>query len=177
MRSEHLVFVDESGCHPGIGPLRGWAPKGKPLIGPEQVYARKQHVSIIAALSLDGLIARMTVRGGVGTQQLQRFVERYLAPVLSRGRVVCWDNLAAHKNIRVRRMIEARGARVKFLPAYSPDLNPIEAAWSKLKHFIRKNQAYSIAGLRSAIYRAYRKITVSDAAGWFRHCGYNVEKT
>lgn len=175
MPVEELVFVDESGCHPGIGPLRGWAPKGAPLIGPEQIYARTQHVSVVGALSLDGLIAQMTVRGGVGTRELQRFVETRLLPVLQPGNIVCWDNLNAHKSQRIRELIEGRGASIEFLPPYSPDFNPIERAWSKLKHFIRKYQSYTLTGLRHAIYRAYRRITASDAAGWFRHCGYNVD--
>ena len=83
--AENLIFIDESGCHPGIGPRRGWSLKGKPLFGPEQVYARKQHVSIIGAISLDGLIAKATLRGGVGSGQFYRFVERQLVPVLRPG--------------------------------------------------------------------------------------------
>ena len=168
------MFVDESGCHPGIGPLRGWAPRGLPLVGPEQVYALKQHVSIIGALSLDGLIAHMTIRGGVGTRELRRFVETRLVQVLRPGRVVFWDNLNAHKNKRIRKLIEDCGASVQFLPPYSPDFNPIESAWSKLKHFIRKYPAHTIVELRHAIYRAYGRITASDAVGWFRRCGYCI---
>lgn len=175
MPVERLVFIDESGCHPGIGPLRGWAAKGTRLVGPEQVYARKQHISIIGAMSLEGLIAQMTVRGGVGTRQLRRFVETRLVPVLSSGDIVCWDNLNAHKNKRIRELIEAVGASVEFLPPYSPDFNPIEGAWSKLKHAIRKRQSHTVAGLRRASYGAYRRVTASDAAGWFRHCGYRTD--
>lgn len=169
---EDLIFIDESGCHPGIGPLRGWAPKGVPLVGPEQVYARKQHVSIIGAMSIDGLVARATVKGGVGSREFRRFVERNLVPVLRPGHVVCMDNLNAHKNKRVRQLIEATGATILYLPPYSPDFNPIEAAWAKLKHLVRKYAAGSVNKLRQAIYRACRHITASDAMGWFRYCGY-----
>ena len=174
MPVEDLVFIDEAGCHPGMGPLRGWAPKGVPLVGPEQVYARKQHISIVGAISLEGLIAKMTVRGGVGSREFSRFVETQLALVLRPGHIVCWDNLNAHKNKRVREIIQDHGASIVFLPPYSPDFNPIEAAWSKLKHFIRKYQSHTIPGLRQAIYRAYRRVTTSDALGWFDHCGYRV---
>jgi len=116
----------------------------------------------------------MTVRGGIGTRELRRFVETRLVPVLAPGQIVYWDNLNAHKNKGIRSMIEECGASVAFLPPYSPELNPIEDAWSKLKHFIRKWSASTIADLRRAIYRACRMITAADAAGWFRHCGYHV---
>lgn len=171
---ENLIFVDECGCHPGIGPLRGWAPKGVPLVGPEQVYARKQHVSIIGAIGIDGPIARATVRGGVGSKEFRRFVERQLIPHLRPGHVVCLDNLNAHKNKRVRELIEDAGATILFLPPYSPDLNPIEAAWSKLKHLVRRSVARTVPKLRQAIYRAWRHLTASNAEGWFSYCGYSV---
>lgn len=136
------------------------------------MYARKQHISIIGAISLDGLIARSTVRGGVGSREFRRFVEQRLVPVLRPGQIVCMDNLNAHKNKRVRELIEAAGASVLFLPPYSPDFNPIEAAWAKVKHLVRKYAATSVATLRQAIYRACRHISPSDAEGWFRYCGY-----
>ena len=169
---EDLIFIDESGCHPGIGPLRGWAPRGQPLVGPEQVYARKQHVSIIGAMSIDGLIARATVKGGVGSREFRRFVARHLVPMLRPGHIVCMDNLNAHQNKRVRQLIEAAGATIVDLPPYSPDFNPIEAAWAKLKHLVRKYAAGSVTKLRQAIYRACRHISPWDAMGWFRYCGY-----
>ena len=123
LRVDDLIFIDESGCHPGIGPLRGWSPKGTPLFGPEQTYARKQHLSIIGAISLKGLIAKSTMRGGVGSRDFGRFVEKKLLPVLRPGHVVCMDNLNAHKNKKVRELIESTGASILFLPPYSPDFN------------------------------------------------------
>jgi len=169
---ENLIFIDESGCHPGIGPLRGWAPKGEPLFGPEQVYARKQHISIIGAIGFPGPIARATVRGGVGSREFRRFIEKRLVPQLQPGHIVCMDNLNAHKNKKVRELIEAAGASVLFLPPYSPDFNPIEAAWAKLKHLVRKYAARTVVELRQAIYRAWRKLSQQDIRGWFRYCGY-----
>jgi transposase len=174
IRVEDLVFVDETGCHPGIGPLRGWAPTGARLFGPEQVYARKQHISIVGAISIEGLVAKMTVRGGVGSREFRRFVKMQLVPILHPGHIVCWDNLNAHKNKQVRAMVEDSGASIVFLPPYSPDLNPIELAWSKLKHFVRKHQSYTVPGLRQAIYRSFKMITASDTLGWFGHCGYGA---
>lgn len=171
---ENLIFIDESGCHPGIGPRRGWAQQGEALYGPEQVYSRKQHISIIGAMSIDGIVAKATVRGGVGTQQFRRFIEKHLVPILKPGHIVCMDNLAAHKSKAVRELIEATGATILFFPAYSPDLNPIEAAWAKVKHLVRKHCATAVPRLRQAIYKALRKITSSDIEGYFRYAGYGL---
>lgn len=172
--AERLIFIDESGCHPGIGPRRGWAPRGQPLSGPEQPYARGQHVSMIAALTTDGIDAMMTTDGGVKTQDIQRFVEQRLVPLLRRGDIVCWDNLNAHKNPAVVAAIQEAGARVLWLPRYSPDLNPIEAAWSKVKTQIRQAMPQSVTELKAAIRRALHRVSASDALGWFAYCGYQV---
>ena len=95
--AEKLIFIDESGCHPGIGPRRGWSQEGQPLCGPEQAYACKQHLSIIGAIGVDGLIARATVKGGVGSREFRRFIEQQLVPKLRPGNIVCMDNPKAHK--------------------------------------------------------------------------------
>lgn len=174
LRVEDLIFIDESGCHPGIGPLRGWRAKGTPLFGPEQTYARKQHISIIGAISLEGFFAKSTVRGGVGTRDFRRFVKQKLVPALRPGHVVCMDNLNAHKSRKVRELIESAGANILFLPPYSPDGGPIEAAWAKMKHLVRKYYATSVITLRHAIYRACRHLRPKDIHGWFRYCGYDA---
>lgn len=174
MPAQKLIFIDESGCHPGQGPLRGWAPQGEPLYGPEQAYARKQHLSIIGAISVDGLVARATVKGGVGSREFLRFVERNLAPNLEPGNIVCMDNLNAHKNKRVKEAIERTGATILYLPPYSPDFNPIEAAWAKVKHLVRKYSTTSFSQLRRAVYQALGKLKPSDTLGYFRYCGYNA---
>lgn len=170
-----LVFIDESGCHPGIGPLRGWAPSGQILSGPEQPYARGQHVSIIGALTQEGITASMTVDGGVKTVDFLRFVEQRLVPTLMPGDIVCWDNINMHKNVSVVNAIEAAGATILRLPRYSPDLNPIEAAWSKAKHFIRQLMPTDVKELKKAIRRALRRIRSSDAIGWIKYCGYALQ--
>ena len=169
-----MIFLDESGCHPGIGPRRGWARQGEVLCGPEQVYSLKQHISIIGAIRVDGLVAKATLRGGVGKKQFRRFVERHLVPILRPGDIVCMDNLRAHWSKEVRELIEATGASIMFFPPYSPDFNPIEAVWAKVKHLVRKHRAGSISGLRQAIYKALTKITQSDVEGYLRYAGYNV---
>lgn len=172
LKAARLIFIDESGCHPGIGPMRGWAPKGAPLIGPEQSYARKSHLSIIGAISLQGTLAYATTRGGVGSREFRKFVQKRLLSKLRPGDIVCLDNLNAHKNKAVRTLIEGVGATLMFLPPYSPDLNPIEAAWAKLKHLVRKLAPQTVDALRSAMRRAWAKLSKSDIAGWFRYCGY-----
>lgn len=172
--SRRLVFIDESGCHPGIGPRRGWAPRGTPLSGPEQVYARGRHVSMVAALTLDGITALMTVRGGVKARLFARFVHTRLVPTLRPGDIVVWDNLNLHKRTDFIEAIEAAGASVMMLPRYSPDLNPIEAAWGKAKAWIRKRWPQSVKQLRDLMRRALRRIRPSDARGWFGYAGFSL---
>ena len=168
-----MVFIDESGCHPGIGPRRGWAPRGQPLHGPEQIYARGRHVSMIAALTWDGISALMTVRGGVRSRHFERFVYQRLLPTLNPGDVVAWDNLNLHKRPDFRIAIESVGASVVQLPRYSPDLNPIEPTWAKLKNWIRKKCPQTVNELRDLMRRGLRRIRACDAQGWFRYCGYS----
>jgi len=170
-----LVFIDESGCHPGIGPRRGWSERGIPLYGPEQAYARGRHVSMVAALTLDGISALMTVRGGVKSKDFEKFVFTKLVPTLFSGDVVLWDNLNLHKRADFRDAIEAVGAIVVQLPRYSPDLNPIEPAWEKVKSWIRKRCPKTVNELRNLMRRGLHRIRASDALGWFTYCGYGLQ--
>ncbi|NRA33425.1 MAG: IS630 family transposase [Polyangiaceae bacterium] len=174
LHSSRLVFIDESGCHPGIGPLRGWAPQGEPLSGPEQTYARGQHVSMIAALNADGISALMTVDGGVKIKDFRRFVEQRLAPTLRPGDIVCWDNINMHKNAGVFAAVENAGASSLRLPRYSPDLNPIEATWSKVKALVRHAMPKNVRDLKAAIRRTLHRVRDSDALGWIQYCGFSL---
>lgn len=169
-----LVFIDESGTHPGIGPRRGWSKKGTPLFGPEQPYARGRHVSMIAAIRLkDGVCAKMTTDGGVKTTTFKNFVHDKLVPVLRRGDIVCWDNINLHKNKDVKKWLEDAGVQILSLPPYSPDLNPIEAAWAFVKDWIRKRCPQSTSELKTLMRRALDRIKPQFVAGWFSYCGYN----
>jgi len=114
-------------------------------------------------------------QGATDSEVFEAYVERFLAPTLSEGQVVVLDKLGAHRSKRVRELIEARGAGLVFLPSYSPDLNPIEEAFSKLKNILRKAGARTHETLVEAMSRALRGVTPWDAAGWFDHCGYEVE--
>lgn len=128
---------------------------------------------MISSVRLDGTTACMTIEGATNTEVFQAYVREVLVPSLSPGDIVVMDNLGAHKNDLTLAMIEQAGASVRFLPAYSPDLNPIEMMWSKVKALLRKAQARDHPDLLAAIASALNAITPNDALGWFTHCGYS----
>ncbi len=117
----------------------------------------------------------MCVEGATDASAFEVYVEHFLAPSLLEGQVVVMDNLGAHRPKRIRELIEAKGAELLFVPSYSPDLNPIEQAFSKIKNILRKLQARTHETLLEAMEEALSKVTPSDVAGWFDHCGYRVE--
>lgn len=131
-------------------------------------------MSMIGAIRLDGISALQTVKGGVKKAAFLRFVTQRLVPTLRPGDVVIWDNLNLHKNKEVIAAIKGARATVLFLPKYSPDLNPIEAAWAKVKHILRRICPSTVTELRDAMRRALRAIRPKDAAGWFEYCGYSL---
>ena len=116
--------------------------------------------------------ASMTLEGGTDAAAFEAYVERFLAPTLGEGQVVVLDGLGAHRTDKVRELIDERGAELLFLPSYSPDLNPIEEAFSKIKNIVRKAQARTREALVEAIAKAISSLTLEDVAGWFAHCGY-----
>ena len=137
-------------------------------------FERGANHSVISALSLEGVRAPMMIEGAIDGETLAQYVERLLAPVLRRGDIVLWDNVPTHKNKRAMALIEARGARVLPLPAYSPDLDPIEECISKVKAELKRVKADTVGKLRNALKRALRNVTQQDIRGWFKHCGYIV---
>lgn len=169
-----LVFVDESGAHISMDRLRARAPRGERAYG-KVPRNRGKNLTLLASMSLSGMGEAMCVEGATDAQAFEVYVEHFLAPTLKEGQVVVFDNLGAHKPKRIRELIEARGAEVLFLPSYSPDLNPIEEAFSKIKGILRKVGARTREALLEAIAEALSAITPVDAAGWFAHCGYEVE--
>jgi transposase len=169
-----LVVVDESGMHLAFDRLKARAPRGQRAYG-KVPRNRGKNLTLIASMSLDGMGEAMVVEGATDAQVFETYIEHFLAPTLKEGQVVLLDNLKAHKPKRIRELIEARGAQVLFLPSYSPDLNPIEEAFSKIKGILRKVGARTREALIEAIAKALCAITAVDAAGWFRHCGYEVE--
>jgi len=132
------------------------------------------NITVTAALTLDGIVAPMMLHGALNARAFEAYVEQCLAPELRPGAVVVLDKLSAHKTARVRELVEATGARLEFLPGYSPDFNPIEHAWSKLKSLLRKAGARTIRKLGRALRWALLEITSDDALGWISHCGFHV---
>jgi transposase len=128
---------------------------------------------MIGALDVNGVRAMMTVEGATDGEVFETFLERVLLRKLKPGDIVVLDNVGAHKTAEVRRLVRAAGARVLFLPPYSPDLNPIELCWSKLKALLREFGARTSEALDDAIRRAMDLIDSGDAAAWFSHCGYS----
>lgn len=154
---------------------REWArgPQGQRVV--DSVPRNRGTVlTLIGALGLTGMRALMTVEGGTSGEVFQTFVAQHLAPILHPGDVVVLDQLGAHRMLEVREAIRAAGAEVVFLPPYSPDLNPIELCWSKLKAMLRSAARRTVAGLTAAAHCLARFISPADAAGWYQHCGYEA---
>ncbi len=129
---------------------------------------------MLASLSLSGIEATMTINGAVDAVVFKAYMQEVLCPTLSAGDVVVMDNLPAHKVVGIKELIEARGAKLIYLPPYSPDLNPIEKCWSKIKTYLRKAKARTRAELEKALQVALLLITKEDAQGWFKSCGYTI---
>ncbi|HKH38333.1 MAG TPA: IS630 family transposase [Rubrobacter sp.] len=169
-----LVFVDESGMHTSMDRLRSRAPRGLRAYG-KVPKNRGKNTTLIASMSLCGMGEAMCIEGATDSEAFEVYVEHFLAPSLSEGQVVVLDKLRAHRPKRIRELIEDRGAELVFVPSYSPDLNPIEEAFSKIKNILRKLGARTHEALLEAMEEALFEVTAADAAGWFDHCGYEVE--
>ncbi len=129
---------------------------------------------MISSIRLDGTTACMHLSGAVDTAAFVAYIGQVLCPTLRQGDIVVMDNLAVHKSPVVLELVRAVGAEVRFLPAYSPDLNPIEKMWSKIKGLLRSAEARTPAQLDEAITMAFSKITAKNAMGWFASCGYSI---
>jgi transposase len=174
--SQDLVFVDETGSHIAMTPLYAYAPKGQRAYGkvPRNYGAI---MTVIASLSLTGMGPALVLDGAADSAAFEIYVEQLLAKSLRPGQIVILDNLSIHLSPRVKQAIEARGCRLLFLPAYSPDFSPIEEAFSKLKTFLRRQGARRREALQEAIATALDLITATDALGWFTHCGYPLSSS
>jgi transposase len=170
---QRFKFVDESGVNVAMTRRFGRAPRGERVIGTvPQNYGT--NLTMMAALSLHGIDAVMTIEGATDAEVFHAYAEQVLGPTLRPGDIVVLDNLSAHKIATIRTVIEGRGARLFYLPPYSPDLAPIERAWSKIKTSVRAAKARSREALELAIQQALTTITAADAHGWFTHGGYTV---
>ena len=169
-----LVFIDETWAKTNMTRLRGRAPVGDRLVAAVP-HGHWTTTTLVAALDHRGMRCSTVVDGAVNGDVFAAFVEQVLAPTLSPGDVVVMDNLSSHKGERVRRLIEARDATRLLLPPYSPDLNPIELAFAKLKQLMRSAGHRTVAALWGDVQRMLDRVTDSDAAGFMRHCGYTLQ--
>lgn len=155
--------------------LRARAPKGERAYG-EVPRNRGKNQTLIASITLEGGMGQaLAIEGSTDAELFEAYVEEFLAPTLKAGQVVVLDGLGAHRTERVRELVEARGADLLLLPSYSPDFNPIEEAFSKIKNLVRKAGARTREALNEAISEAMSAITLEDVAGWFSHCGYEPQ--
>lgn len=166
-----LIFVDETGTNLAMTRRYGRAKRGQRVVG-QVPRNHGPNVTLVAAMDQTGLLGELTLTGALDGLAFETYVTRILVPQLWPGDLVIWDNLSAHKRKLARVWIEAAGCQVRFLPPYSPDFNPIELAFSKLKAFLRGAGARTRADLDQAITAALLTITSQDAAAWFAHCGY-----
>ena len=168
-----LVFIDETWAKTNMTRLRGRALSGQRLVA-KVPHGHWNTTTLIAALDQRGMRCSTTVNGPVNRDVFESFVEQVLIKSLSPGDLVVMDNLSSHKGTRVKELIESVGARLLYLPPYSPDLNPIEPAFSKLKQLMRSSEHRTREALWADIQRMLDRITTSDATGFFRHCGYTL---
>jgi len=171
MDLDRLVFVDESGAKTNMTRLYGRAVAGQRAID-DTPCGHWCTTTMISSVQLDGSTACMVVDGATNKEVFEAYVRRILLPTLEAGDVVVLDNLSAHKNKAIRDLIESVGAELWYLPPYSPDLNPIEKMWSKVKAILRTLKARTEESLINAIAKALEAITANDAKGWFESCGY-----
>ena len=166
-----LVFVDEMGTNVSLSPLYAWSRKGERAFGSAPRNWGK-NVTLLASITRRGLGPCLTVEGATTREVFETYLERVLAPTLGPGQMVVMDNLSAHKGGRVKEIIEGRGCELVYLPPYSPDFNPIEQAFSKVKGLVRRAEARTREALIEAMGRALEAVLARDARGFFGHCGY-----
>jgi len=169
---DRFIFLDESNAKTTMSRRHGRAPRGERVV--DHVPAGQYHsTTILGGLRLDGTIAALVYEGGTTVEVMRAFAAGELQKVLRPKDIVVMDNLAAHKDGQVVAAIEAAGAIACYLPPYSPDLNPIEKMWSKVKEILRAIKARTAEALIDAIAQALQAVTASDAEAWFEHCGYD----
>ena len=168
-----LVFIDETAVTTKMVRHYGRSPRGQRLVG-SVPHGHWKTLTYVAALRVDGLTANFVLDGAMNGTYFLAYVEQILAPTLRKGDIVFLDNLPAHKVLGVPEAIEAAGATLRFLPAYSPDLNPIEQAFSKLKAALRKGAARTVTRLLKLVGRLAETLASEECANYFRHAGYET---
>ncbi len=172
--ADRIKAVDESGVVQGMRLAYGYAPRGKRLV----VHAplrKGRRLSLLGWLGHDGSGTVAMHEGTVRRYHFRGFIREHLLPHLKPGDIVLWDNARIHHAPDLVEQIEARGACVRPLPRYSPEFNPIEMLWSKLKHWIKKAEADTLEALTQAVAAATERVCATDAEGWFTHCGFQYQ--
>lgn len=167
------MFLDETAAKTNRTRSHGYAPRGQRLLG-RTPYRRWQTSTFVGAMRSGGFLAPLVVDGAMTSDLFLAYVQRVLIPELEAGDVVVLDNLNCHTQRAVRQALEAAGCRVAYLPAYSPDLNPIELAFSKLKRLLRKAAERTVEGLWSMLGRLLDHFSPQECRNYIRHCGYNA---
>jgi transposase len=173
LNAERLIFIDETWAKTNMTRLRGRAPRGQRLID-KTPHGHWKTTTLIAALGITGVRCSTVVDGTVNGDVFEAFIEQVLVPELGPRDVVIMDNLSSHKRARTRERIEATGARLVFLPPYSPDLNPIELIFAKIKQGLRSLACRTREALWAAMQSVLNQVTPDDAANCYKHCGYTL---
>lgn len=168
-----MVFLDEAGAKTNMTRLRGRAPRGQRVYD-SAPFGHWCTTTMLSAIRLDGSTASMLLEGPIDAEAFQAYVKDVLLPTVRAGDWVILDNLSPHKTPDNVALMESTGARVLFLPAYSPDFNPIEKMWSKVKASLRAYKARTQDALFEGVRLALASVTPDDAAGWFASCGYAI---
>jgi transposase len=166
------VFIDETWTKTNMAPLRGWAARGQRIMA-RVPHGHWQTMTFLAALRHDRIEAPWLIDGPINGERFRLYVEQCLVPTLRPGDIVIMDNLGSHKGKAVRRAIRAASARLFFLPKYSPDLNPIEQFFAKLKHWLRKAAQRSADAVCDAIGHVLDSVTPAECANYFANAGYD----
>lgn len=172
--AHRLIFIDETWAKTNMTRLRGRAPRGERLLA-KVPHGHWKTTTLIAALGMSGICCSTVVDGAVDGDIFEAFIEHVLVPLLRRGDVVVMDNLSSHKRARTRALIESAGAHLAFLPPYSPDLNPIEMIFSKVKQLLRSLACRTQVQLWRGMQSVLDAVTATDATNCFTHCGYRYE--
>lgn len=169
--AKNLIFIDESGINLALTRMYARSPRGKRARG-KRPQKRGQNVSLIGAIGLNGLITQVSLLGATDGLSFEAFIAQRLVPKLWAGACVLMDNASVHKGAEIEALITAAGARLIYLPPYSPDFSPIENCWSKIKSLLRSIGARTYPDLVKAIAQAFEQVSLNDIRGWFTHCCY-----
>ena len=170
-KASDLVFLDESGCNTDMTRRYAYSPGGSRAVDSTPL-SKSKNTTILSSIQLDGTLRYTTFSGGTTVAKFKRYLETDLLPLLNGNSVLVMDNMKSHHAKAVKDLLDSYGVRYIYLPLYSPDLNPIEKLWSKVKSFLRKFKARTLDALPNAIQCAFQTISPSDCSGWFKFCNY-----